>query len=78
MVDSDFDGLVGCKDPDCSGRCSPFCPPGTTCDDTLPHCGDGVCNPTLESCELCPQDCHCPTRCGDYRCDPGEQCPGDC
>jgi len=77
-LDNDRDGLQGCADPDCWALCTPFCPPGTTCDASLPRCGDGVCNSVLESCDLCPADCQCPTLCGDYRCDQGEQCPGDC
>jgi hypothetical protein len=55
-VDSDGDGLAGCADPDCWGRCTPFCPPRTTCDNTLPSCGDGVCGP-VEDKLLCPTDC---------------------
>jgi len=56
--DSDGDGLAGCADPDCAGRCAPACVPSTTiCDVALPHCGDGECNPFLESAALCPEDC---------------------
>ncbi len=80
--DSDHDGLVGCADPDCWGYCMPFCPPGTACDPAQLHCGDGVCNPSLESCRLCPADCGaCTGVCGDFFCDPDETaatCPGDC
>ena len=77
-VDGDGDGLVGCADPDCWARCSPMCPPRTTCDTSWPHCGDGVCNAALEDCRICPQDCACAPVCGDAVCDPGETCPGDC
>ncbi len=54
--DSDRDGLAGCADPDCYGRCAPLCPPHALCDPTLPHCGDGVCS-QLEDSHLCPADC---------------------
>ena len=77
-VDADGDGLAGCADPDCWARCTPMCPPGTACDASWPHCGDGVCNTALEDCRLCPQDCTCAPICGDGFCDPGETCPGDC
>jgi hypothetical protein len=80
--DIDGDGLIGCKDPDCWGYCTPLCPPGTECDDSLPHCGDGTCNTSLETCRMCPGDCGaCEPLCGDFFCDPGEtsaHCPGDC
>jgi cysteine-rich repeat protein len=52
--DSDGDGLAGCADPDCWGRCSPTCSPGTTC--ATPGCGDATCDPT-EDYLLCPTDC---------------------
>jgi cysteine-rich repeat protein len=55
-VDTDGDGLAGCADPDCWGRCTPFCPPGATCDPSWPRCGDGVCS-SLENHRLCPLDC---------------------
>jgi cysteine-rich repeat protein len=55
--DADGDGLVGCDDPDCWGLCTPHCMPGTICDPSFPHCGDGVCNPALETPTLCPSDC---------------------
>jgi hypothetical protein len=55
-TDTDGDGLVGCADPDCWGRCQPFCPPRTTCDTSTPHCGDGTCS-ALEDYRLCPADC---------------------
>ncbi|MCG8418013.1 MAG: hypothetical protein MJE77_08740 [Proteobacteria bacterium] len=80
--DTDGDSLIGCDDSDCWGYCTPFCPPGTTCDWSAPHCGDDVCDSYLETCRLCPQDCGlCPLVCGDFICDPGETehtCPGDC
>ncbi len=76
--DADGDGLTGCADPDCWARCTPMCPPGTTCDASWPRCGDGVCNAALEDCRICPQDCACAPVCGDTFCDPGETCPGDC
>jgi hypothetical protein len=80
-LDSDGDGLAGCADPDCWARCSPLCPPGSTCEPSWPHCGDGICT-ALEDCRLCPQDCSaCPVVCGDGFCDAGETaqtCPGDC
>lgn len=56
-VDSDRDGLVGCADPDCWGRCKPLCTPGQACASTLPQCGDGTCNADLEDKLLCPADC---------------------
>ncbi|MBL0219694.1 MAG: hypothetical protein IPQ07_38240 [Myxococcales bacterium] len=76
--DGDGDGLAGCADPDCWTRCTPMCPPGTTCDPSWPHCGDDMCNTPLEDCRLCPSDCPCTPVCGDSFCDPGETCPGDC
>jgi hypothetical protein len=57
--DTDHDGLAGCADPDCWGRCTPLCPPGTTCDPTAPRCGDGVCGP-VEDYLICPGDCPAP------------------
>ncbi|HTL36808.1 MAG TPA: kelch repeat-containing protein [Kofleriaceae bacterium] len=56
-IDSDSDGLVGCEDPDCWGRCSPMCPPGTPCDPGSPHCGDHSCS-ALEDRYICPDDCN--------------------
>jgi len=53
-ADEDGDGLAGCEDPDCWGRCSPLCPPATSCS---PRCGDATCDP-LEDRLICPQDCH--------------------
>ena len=78
-LDSDGDGLAGCADPDCWARCTPMCPPGTTCDPSWPHCGDGTCS-SVEDCRLCPTDCGaCTAVCGDGFCDAGEtNCPGDC
>ena len=55
--DADGDDLVGCADPDCWARRQPHCPPGAPCDPAAPHCGDGACNPALESAALCPDDC---------------------
>jgi cysteine-rich repeat protein len=54
--DNDGDGLKGCDDPDCWGRCAPLCPPGTTCDPAAAHCGDGACDP-IEDALICPTDC---------------------
>jgi hypothetical protein len=54
--DRDQDSLEGCEDPDCWGYCSPHCPPGTVCDELAPRCGDGSCNPALETL-ACPEDC---------------------
>lgn len=53
-ADDDADGLTGCADPDCWGRCAPLCPYGTSC--TGPACGDSVCS-DLEDYLLCPVDC---------------------
>lgn len=81
-VDTDADGLVGCADPDCWASCTPLCAPGVTGCDPGPHCGDGMCNPALESCYLCPADCGvCAALCGDLSCNNGEAhatCPSDC
>lgn len=49
-------------DPDCYGRCFPLCALDAgalpaACDVSQPHCGDGVCNPSLEGPLLCPEDC---------------------
>ncbi|MCX5746718.1 MAG: kelch repeat-containing protein [Proteobacteria bacterium] len=80
-IDADGDGLVGCADLDCWSVCTPWCPPGASCDPTWPRCGDGVCNPDLETCRSCSGDCACTPLCGDLFCDPGEDpssCPGDC
>jgi cysteine-rich repeat protein len=57
VTDADGDGLAGCADPDCWARCQPHCPPGAPCDLAAPHCGDGACNPALETAALCPDDC---------------------
>ena len=80
-VDDDGDGLAGCADPDCWTRCTPLCPPGSTCDPAEPACGDGTCNAALENCRNCPVDCTCSAVCGDMFCDASEThvtCPGDC
>ncbi|MDY0003374.1 MAG: hypothetical protein RBU30_18895, partial [Polyangia bacterium] len=84
-LDSDGDGLAGCDDPDCFGRCDPLCAPFlAACDPSRPRCGDGLCQEALETCRLCPVDCGpCPAQCGDLHCDAstGESaasCPGDC
>jgi hypothetical protein len=60
-LDTDHDGLAGCSDPDCWGRCDPLCPPGSdvTCDPARPRCGDGTCS-VLEGHLLCPSDCPAP------------------
>jgi len=78
-LDLDQDGVVGCADPDCWGACTPHCSPGVDCDQSLPRCGDNVCNLAVEDCRVCPGDCGaCVPLCGDNVCDPGETCPGDC
>lgn len=57
-ADTDADGLAGCDDPDCWGRCDPRCSPGVPdCAADRPRCGDGACNPALETPLLCPKDC---------------------
>jgi len=81
-LDGDSDGLFGCADPDCFGRCTPTCNPTImTCPSNRPRCGDGQCFP-VESARMCPADCGPPTTiCGDFLCDPSEtaiSCPGDC
>jgi hypothetical protein len=58
--DVDGDGLSGCADPDCWGRCTPLCPPGETCAPDLPRCGDAMCTPPLEDYLICPADCPAP------------------
>ncbi len=82
QLDDDHDGLVGCADPDCWWSCTPACPPHTTCPTGLPTCGDGTCNPALETCTSCTADCGaCPDVCGDGACTGTEStttCPGDC
>jgi cysteine-rich repeat protein len=81
-IDVDADGTKGCADPDCWSSCTPSCPPGTSCDPSEPHCGDGTCNAALETCRNCPSDCGaCTAICGDTFCDAPETsatCPGDC
>ncbi len=81
VTDNDGDGLQGCADPDCWSRCAPACPPGSTCDATAPHCGDGTCNTAVENCRICAQDCTCTAACGDTFCEGAETqatCPADC
>jgi hypothetical protein len=44
-------------------------------------CGDGLCDPEVENCDKCPQDCGACPVCGDGKCDANENCescPGDC
>jgi cysteine-rich repeat protein len=55
-ADDDGDGLAGCDDPDCWGRCTPDCPPATSCATGLPYCGDAQCAP-IEDSLICPEDC---------------------
>jgi hypothetical protein len=65
VEDSDGDSLRGCgsglgngtADPDCAARCNPMCFLGEACAATLPHCGDGVCNSSIENYRFCPVDC---------------------
>lgn len=82
-IDGDGDGLVGCADDDCFGRCSPSCNPALmTCAATGPRCGDGVCQ-DVENNRLCPADCTgaVMSSCGDGLCELQESvssCPGDC
>jgi hypothetical protein len=56
--DLDGDELAGCADPDCWTRCSPTCPPNTSC--SADRCGDGMCK-APEDYLLCPGDCPPPT-----------------
>lgn len=58
-LDTDGDTLAGCADPDCFGRCTPFCVPGAPCDMTLPRCGNATCEP-VEDYLICPGDCPVP------------------
>jgi hypothetical protein len=53
--DTDGDGLAGCADPDCWGRCDQECPPATPCTSRR-KCGDGICDP-VEDYLICPADC---------------------
>ncbi len=88
--DWDGDGQAGCRDEDCRGFCAPLCTPAggfdagfpaMTCDPDVPgpRCGDGQRDP-LENCRSCPEDFPegCVPICGDFFCDPGETCLGDC
>lgn len=61
-------------------RCG-SCPTGTYGDGYIkcyPYCGDGICDPTIENCVTCPQDCKAKqcSICGDGSCDAsvGENC----
>jgi len=80
-LDVDGDGLRGCADDDCWGRCSSECPPGSVGCTSQASCGDLSCG-SLETCWTCPGDCGaCAERCGDFRCTASESpvtCPGDC
>lgn len=80
--DGDADGHLGCTDDDCWFHCTPACSPRAYCDPQTRRCGDGVCNPALETCHECPADCGtCAPRCGDLLCTGTEtatNCPGDC
>lgn len=58
-ADTDNDGDAGCADGDCWLRCSPHCPPGTSCATTAPRCGDLACG-AVEDYALCPSDCSAP------------------
>jgi cysteine-rich repeat protein len=55
-ADDDTDGLVGCMDPDCWARCTPMCPPGSTCPADADRCGDGTCS-AVENNAVCQADC---------------------
>jgi cysteine-rich repeat protein len=57
VEDRDRDTLAGCDDPDCWGRCSPTCPPDTSCAASSPRCGDAACDPIQEDRLICPDDC---------------------
>ncbi|MEZ4367876.1 MAG: kelch repeat-containing protein [Kofleriaceae bacterium] len=80
-TDADGDGLRGCADPDCAAVCEPTCHPPLACP-MAPRCGDGVCDPVLESSARCPGDCpSTSTMCGDGVCGDDEltsTCPADC
>ena len=55
-TDGDGDGFMGCNDPDCWGRCTPTCPPATSCV-AGPRCGDGLCDVVYEDTLICGVDC---------------------
>ena len=74
--DLDHDGLVGCTDGDCAGRCTPGCWT-SPCDPGLPRCDDGACG-AIETWRSCPSDCPLAPTCGDLTCDPAETCGLDC
>jgi hypothetical protein len=76
--DDDGDDRRGCADEDCWQACAPTCPPEASCEPGEPRCGDGICDVAHETCRTCTADCTCAAVCGDYICDPGETCPGDC
>jgi hypothetical protein len=77
-LDLDGDLAIGCDDADCWWACAPSCPPETSCDPSLPRCGDGTCN-VFEDCRTCTADCGACNACGDARCEAGEvSCLGDC
>lgn len=42
--DFDGDGTAGCTDEDCWKRCTPLCPPGTSCPASAIRCGDSACD----------------------------------
>jgi hypothetical protein len=56
-IDRDADGLAGCADPDCWGRCEPSCPPGASCSLSRERCGNGDCT-AVENHVNCYVDCY--------------------
>ncbi|MEA3227123.1 MAG: hypothetical protein U9Q07_14330, partial [Planctomycetota bacterium] len=50
-------------------------------ENSLPECGDQLCDPS-EDCSICPADCgECPPECGNNTCEESEgcdSCPADC